>query len=57
MSKLAYGMLSGNYSQAPASDAASAESGQDGISPAMFKDLIGRGHFEFSTMRQQVMFL
>ncbi|CAG8640577.1 3738_t:CDS:10, partial [Racocetra fulgida] len=44
LSKLADGLLSGRYSQQPE---------QDGISPSMFKTLIGKGHVEFSTMRQQ----
>lgn len=26
---------------------------QDGLKPSMFKDLVGRGHAEFATMRQQ----
>lgn len=52
--KMADGLLSGRYSR-PDADAAS-ESGvthQRGLAPAMLKHLIGRGHAEFSTMRQQ----
>lgn len=56
--KLGDGLLSGRYSK-PDPDAAIA-SGQEsttvhqrGLAPAMFKHLIGRGHQEFSTMRQQ----
>ena len=45
MAKLAYGLLSGKYSQP--------NNGQTGIKPTMFKNLIGRGHYEFSTKRQQ----
>ena len=64
--KLADGLLSGRYSlPAPASqDSTNALSKSDetegedlrfqaGIKPSMFKALIGRGHSEFSTMRQQ----
>ncbi|KAJ0119012.1 ubiquitin carboxyl-terminal hydrolase 14 [Diaporthe amygdali] len=56
--KLADGLLSGRYSK-PDPDAVAApgenstEAHQRGLSPAMFKHLIGRGHEEFSTMRQQ----
>ena len=54
--KLADGLLSNRYSHPdtdvhPSSD--SEVPHQEGISPAMFKHLIGRGHEEFSTMRQQ----
>jgi len=55
--KLADAMISGRYSK-PDSDAIASEHGpevphQRGIAPAMLKHLIGRGHPEFSTMRQQ----
>uniref|UniRef100_A0A8D0AH12 Ubiquitin carboxyl-terminal hydrolase n=1 Tax=Sander lucioperca TaxID=283035 RepID=A0A8D0AH12_SANLU len=56
--KLGYGLLSGEYSK-PAPDhgdenAASEPRGdQIGIAPRMFKALVGRGHPEFSTNRQQ----
>lgn len=52
--KIADGLLSGRYSK-PDSDV-DPESGvlhQKGLAPAMLKHLIGRGHPEFSTMRQQ----
>ena len=45
MCKLADGLLSGRYSNPAMS--------HSGISPSMFKTLIGKGHPEFSTMRQQ----
>ncbi|KAL3469471.1 hypothetical protein BJX99DRAFT_241252 [Aspergillus californicus] len=55
--KLADGTLSGRYSRADEQIAASPESRgvlhQKGLSPSMFKHLIGRDHGEFSTMRQQ----
>ena len=55
--KIADGLLSGRYS-APESDTASESSPstiryQRGLAPSMLKHLIGRGHEEFSTMRQQ----
>jgi ubiquitin carboxyl-terminal hydrolase 5/13 len=55
--KLADGLLSGRYSY-PESDILTSEllpeiSHQKGLSPSMLKHLIGRGHAEFSTMRQQ----
>ncbi|KAK3734675.1 hypothetical protein QZH41_009289, partial [Actinostola sp. cb2023] len=59
MAKLADGILSGRYSNPPQPDEKPSEvqkdqdSEQDGISPHMFKALIGRGHVEFSTNRQQ----
>lgn len=46
--KIADGLLSGRYA-VPAADS----SYQRGIAPATFKSLIGKGHEEFSTMRQQ----
>lgn len=57
MRKLAHGLLSGRYSK-PDSDVSASESSvelpyQRGLSPSMFKHLIGKGHPEFSTMRQQ----
>lgn len=57
MRKLADGILSGRYSQ-PDPDVVSAPNSlevphQRGLPPAMFKHLVGRGHKEFSTMRQQ----
>ncbi|ORE19494.1 ubiquitinyl hydrolase [Rhizopus microsporus] len=49
--KLADGILSGRYSQPKTND--DNVQYQDGIAPRMFKDLVGKGHEEFSTMRQQ----
>lgn len=55
--KLADGILSGRYSQPDRDVIACPDSPevphQKGLAPAMFKHLIGRGHEEFSTMRQQ----
>lgn len=55
--KLADGILSGRYSKPDRNVIASPDSPevphQKGLAPAMFKHLIGRGHEEFSTMRQQ----
>ena len=55
--KVAGGLLSGRYSQ-PDTDVIASEHSpeiphQKGLAPAMLKHLIGRGHEEFSTMRQQ----
>ena len=55
--KLADGLLSGRYSH-PDTDVTASEHSpeiphQKGLAPAMLKHLIGRGHKEFSTMRQQ----
>ncbi|EAT89615.2 hypothetical protein SNOG_02884 [Parastagonospora nodorum SN15] len=55
--KVADGLISGRYSK-PDSDVFVSESSpevphQRGIAPAMLKHLVGRGHPEFSTMRQQ----
>uniref|UniRef100_A0A665VJY3 Ubiquitin carboxyl-terminal hydrolase n=1 Tax=Echeneis naucrates TaxID=173247 RepID=A0A665VJY3_ECHNA len=51
--KLGYGLLSGEYSK-PALDPGDENGGdQTGIAPQMFKALVGRGHPEFSTNRQQ----
>ena len=57
--KMGDGLWSGRYSvpdeQAPGSpsDSAAHAHYQRGLAPAMLKHLIGRGHAEFSTMRQQ----
>ncbi|PWY65651.1 ubiquitin C-terminal hydrolase, partial [Aspergillus heteromorphus CBS 117.55] len=55
--KLADGLLSGRYSRPGTDNKPSPDvsevSHQKGLAPAMFKHLIGRGHEEFSTMRQQ----
>ncbi|THH30270.1 hypothetical protein EUX98_g3935 [Antrodiella citrinella] len=49
--KLADGLLSGRYSHPhPSADRASPK---EGVRPSTFKALIGKGHEEFSTMRQQ----
>lgn len=55
--KIADGMISGRYSK-PDTDVITNEHSpeiphQRGLVPAMLKHLIGRGHAEFSTMRQQ----
>ncbi|PNS17526.1 hypothetical protein CAC42_8069 [Sphaceloma murrayae] len=55
--KVADGLLSGRYS-VPDSDVVASEDSpekphQRGLAPAMLKHLVGRGHSEFSTMRQQ----
>ncbi|CAK7212651.1 ubiquitin C-terminal hydrolase Ubp14 [Sporothrix bragantina] len=57
--KLGDGLLSGRYSK-PDADVTVSEHGGDapvphqkGLAPAMLKHLVGRGHEEFSTMRQQ----
>ncbi|MCO5567197.1 hypothetical protein L7F22_020885 [Adiantum nelumboides] len=61
LTKLAHGLLSGKYS-APAgtrvsngdeADSAVSDGEQNGIPPAMFKSLIGMGHPEFRSSRQQ----
>ncbi|PTB49901.1 hypothetical protein M431DRAFT_499916 [Trichoderma harzianum CBS 226.95] len=52
--KIAHGLLSGRYSEPDTSVGSGSEIAyQRGLAPAMFKHLIGRGHEEFSTMRQQ----
>ncbi|KAI4284681.1 MAG: hypothetical protein L6R35_004842 [Caloplaca aegaea] len=55
--KVADGILSGRYSYPDTDVVASEDSAyiphQKGLAPAMLKHLIGRGHEEFSTMRQQ----
>lgn len=55
--KIGDGLLSGRYSK-PDSDVSASEYSpevphQRGLQPSMLKHLIGRGHAEFSTMRQQ----
>lgn len=55
--KMADGLLSGRYSR-PDTDVIASEHTaenpyQKGLAPAMLKHLVGRGHAEFSTMRQQ----
>jgi ubiquitin carboxyl-terminal hydrolase 5/13 len=53
--KMADGLLSGRYSIPETYEAATEHNvpHQKGLAPAMLKHLIGRGHEEFSTMRQQ----
>ncbi|KAL3952608.1 hypothetical protein ACCO45_012551 [Purpureocillium lilacinum] len=52
--KMADGLCSGRYSKPDDSVIAESEvHHQKGLAPAMLKHLIGRGHEEFSTMRQQ----
>jgi ubiquitin carboxyl-terminal hydrolase 5/13 len=61
MCKLSVGLLSGRYSRPPSDESANEGATEDnkqpnpqnGIKPAMFKMLIGKGHFEFSSNRQQ----
>lgn len=53
MAKLAYGLCSGDYSVEPISDLSARLKEQKGIRPRTFKQLVGRGHPEFSTKRQQ----
>lgn len=56
MHKLADGLLSGRYSHPrPAATAhdSPAPVFQEGVRPAGFKALVGKGHDEFATMRQQ----
>lgn len=62
MLKLADGLISGRYShraKAPPSASTDFEESeeppkfQEGIRPSHFKALVGKGHVEFSTMRQQ----
>jgi ubiquitin carboxyl-terminal hydrolase 5/13 len=55
--KLGLGLLSGKYSKPPPAEVSGAKQINDelqpGISPHMFKSLIGKGHPLFSTKRQQ----
>lgn len=52
--KMADGLLSDRYVEADVDSAAAAGSNErKGLAPAMLKHLVGRGHEEFSTMRQQ----
>src|SRR3569833_1089896 len=55
--KMGDGLLSGRYSRPDADITASEHSPevphQRGLAPSMLKHLVGRGHEEFSTMRQQ----
>ncbi|KAF2157888.1 ubiquitinyl hydrolase [Myriangium duriaei CBS 260.36] len=55
--KMADGLLSGRYSAPDSTVHSSIDTAekphQKGLAPAMLKHLVGRGHSEFSTMRQQ----
>jgi len=54
MRKMADGLLSGRYSQpTDRQEGDQVQKVQKGLSPSMFKSLVGKGHEEFSTMRQQ----
>eukprot|EP00696_Hemimastix_kukwesjijk_P000558 gnl/Hemi2/1075_TR387_c0_g1_i1.p1 gnl/Hemi2/1075_TR387_c0_g1~~gnl/Hemi2/1075_TR387_c0_g1_i1.p1 ORF type:complete len:770 (+),score=246.94 gnl/Hemi2/1075_TR387_c0_g1_i1:47-2356(+) len=53
MEKMARGLLDGTFSR-PQPDAKEGDlRGQIGVSPRMFRHLIGRDHVEFETMKQQ----
>ncbi|XP_060519311.1 ubiquitin carboxyl-terminal hydrolase 5 [Cylas formicarius] len=52
MAKLGHGLLSGKYS-VPPPPGSPIDADPPGICPSMFKTLIGKGHQEFSTKRQQ----
>ncbi|KHN93913.1 ubiquitin carboxyl-terminal hydrolase 14 [Metarhizium album ARSEF 1941] len=52
--KMGDGLWSGRYSKPDADPSTNSQAHhQKGLAPAMLKHLIGRGHEEFSTMRQQ----
>ncbi|KAK3106047.1 hypothetical protein FSP39_011642, partial [Pinctada imbricata] len=53
MAKLGQGLLTGEYSKPPPEGADDKILPPSGIRPQMFKTLIGKGHPEFSTKRQQ----
>lgn len=55
MCKLAAGLLSGRYSEPPnmIDKSKDVDDLQPGISPLMFRTLVGKGHPEFSTKKQQ----
>ncbi|XP_064598849.1 ubiquitin carboxyl-terminal hydrolase 5-like [Liolophura sinensis] len=53
MAKFGHGLLSGDYSQPIPEGTEDKVQAPRGIRPQMFKSLIGRGHPEFSTKRQQ----
>ncbi|KAK4872646.1 hypothetical protein RN001_014675 [Aquatica leii] len=52
MAKLGVGLVSGKYS-VPPPEGSPHDADSPGISPLMFKTLVGRGHADFSTKRQQ----
>ncbi|RKF72332.1 Ubiquitin carboxyl-terminal hydrolase 14 [Golovinomyces cichoracearum] len=51
--KLGDGLLSGRYSQNSSNNGSDNTAYQKGLSPAMLKAIIGKGHPEFSSMQQQ----
>ncbi|XP_074752019.1 ubiquitin carboxyl-terminal hydrolase 5 isoform X6 [Athene noctua] len=56
VAKLGHGLLSGEYSKPASAEGEQPpdqKGMQNGIAPRMFKSLIGKGHPEFSTNRQQ----
>ncbi|XP_060618597.1 ubiquitin carboxyl-terminal hydrolase 5 isoform X1 [Anolis sagrei] len=56
VAKLGHGLLSGEYSKPSTTEGEQQPEQkdiQDGIAPRMFKSLVGKGHPEFSTNRQQ----
>jgi len=53
LAKLCRGLVSGEYSHEADEAVMNDEGSQPGIKPLMFKQLIGRGHHEFSSNRQQ----
>eukprot|EP01125_Pyxidicula_operculata_P012178 TRINITY_DN3996_c0_g1_i1.p1 TRINITY_DN3996_c0_g1~~TRINITY_DN3996_c0_g1_i1.p1 ORF type:complete len:804 (-),score=233.06 TRINITY_DN3996_c0_g1_i1:27-2411(-) len=54
MAKLAYGLLSGDYSKPPVPVPEGEEEPHvDRVRPLMFKNLVCEGHYEFSTNKQQ----
>ncbi|KAI8814403.1 hypothetical protein BJ742DRAFT_785200 [Cladochytrium replicatum] len=53
LAKIGDGLLSGRYSVPELDENSERVIGQKGISPHMFKALVGKDHPEFSTMRQQ----
>eukprot|EP00112_Aurelia_sp_Birch-Aquarium-sp1_P012383 Seg2604.5 transcript_id=Seg2604.5/GoldUCD/mRNA.D3Y31 product="Ubiquitin carboxyl-terminal hydrolase 5" protein_id=Seg2604.5/GoldUCD/D3Y31 len=53
ISKLAHGLLSGKYSPLINEENPDAEEPGRGIRPLMFKSLVGKGHAEFASNRQQ----
>eukprot|EP01134_Creolimax_fragrantissima_P005659 CFRG5659T1 len=55
LGKLSYGLLSGDYSQRPSASVEDEETPElhNGIRPSSFKTVVGKGHQEFSTSRQQ----
>lgn len=53
MAKLGIGLLSGKYSEQPSKSGSENDESRQGIPPRMFKVLIGRGHPDFSSNRQQ----